>query len=355
MAFSGRIGIAFHRTLETLVLSPPASDDPQVIAEEARHRFLRELKAQEAKAQDSPRERFLPRDPERARMAAEAVISEATRLLADGATSRNAAPVTASRASEESMALSEAEFTSSFFTTLKGMLTSGKAEPTTETEVEVASKDGLLHGRIDRVERNECGVLLVDFKSAMRDDLPERYVRQLQLYAYLWHERRGEWPYAAQVIYPLTAATYSVVIEPEECLQKAAEAKSMLRTALEARDPFALAVPGDTCHICDFRPWCQAFWNWQRQEQSPGVALERSRLGFQGRVEKISLTDHVWRVQVRWRQTSVEFVAPEERFPQMKNVKAGSEIRCLDFHMHGLRHAPKAKIDGSSELFIVKE
>ena len=354
MAFSGRIGIAFHRTLETLVQSPPASDAPQAIAEEARHRFLHELKAQEAKAADSPRERFLPRDPERARMAAEAVIREASRLLAEGAANRSVGHLTPPQVSGEGNPLSDAKHPRPHFAKIGDVLTSGEAEPGAEIEVEVESRDGLLHGRIDRAERNERGTLLVDFKSAMRDDLPERYVRQLQLYAYLWHEQRGEWPYAAQVVYPLTAATYNVAVEPEECRRMAAEAKTLLRTALETRDPFALAVPGDTCQVCDFRPWCQAFWGWQSQEQSPGVALEHSRLGFQGCVEKIDLTDHVWRVQVRWRQTLVEFVAPEERFPQMKNVKVGCEIRCLDFHLHGLRYAPKAKIDGSSELFIVQ-
>ena len=81
-----------------------------------------------------------------------------------------------------------------------------------DTEVEIPVRDlkGLFYGRIDYAEHTPDGVILYAYKSALRDDLPERYERQLQLYAAMWHSTRGSWPIQAFVLYPLTGATHEV-------------------------------------------------------------------------------------------------------------------------------------------------
>lgn len=66
---------------------------------------------------------------------------------------------------------------------------------------------------------------LIDYKSALRADLPERYERQLQLYALLWHETFGEWPAEAYIVYPFTGATHKVAVDPAICLQVGHEAR----------------------------------------------------------------------------------------------------------------------------------
>lgn len=71
-----------------------------------------------------------------------------------------------------------------------------------EVEVPVRSKDGLFQGRIDRVEHTSDGTVIYDFKSALRDDLPSRYQRQIQLYSLMWHETRGDWPISGFVADP---------------------------------------------------------------------------------------------------------------------------------------------------------
>ena len=198
-----------------------------------------------------------------------------------------------------------------------------------------------------------AGVSLFDFKSAMREDLPERYMRQLQLYAYLWWEVYGEWPVAAHVVYPLTATTHEVPVDPGVCQDVAEEAKSVLRTALAAKSPDALAQPGDVCKVCEFRPWCKAFWRWQADEATQSVVLERADLGFEGVVEKITCAASYWRIQVRWREALVEIVAPEERFPQLRRASVGTTVRCLDMKLYGLRHSPKARVSEMSEIFLL--
>ena len=70
-------------------------------------------------------------------------------------------------------------------------------------------------------------------------------------------------------------------------------------------------------------------------------------------MEKIACADAHWRVHVRWRQSLVEIVAPEERFPQLKLVEVGVTIRCLDMRLHGLRHSLKVRLSEMSEIFVL--
>src|SRR5437660_4266897 len=83
ISFSGRVGTAFHRVLQSLLEQPPESTAPADMAAEARRRFLSELQQQEAKASQRPRERYLTRDQSRADAAVEAVMAEAQRLTRD--------------------------------------------------------------------------------------------------------------------------------------------------------------------------------------------------------------------------------------------------------------------------------
>lgn len=341
LGFAARVGTAFHRTVQSLMENPPASILTDQVAEDARQRFEYELKMQLAEATDRPREQGLPKDPKRVNLAIEAAIMEALRIV------REKHKTSKGRKNFENKALPEV---AALDFQLPG---TGRQAGTIEIEVPVQSKDGLFNGRVDRAEYREEGVRLIDYKSALRDDLPGRYERQLQLYAYMWHETRDEWPVDAQVCYPLTGSTHSVSVEREICNQVAEDARvlvSRLENTLSRSD---LATPGDTCQVCDFRPWCRPFWRWQNQEMSHSVALKRASVGFEGKIESITNANHYWKLLILWRNTKVQLVAPEERFPQLRNGQVGMAIRILDATLQGLRHAPKAVVTEVAEIFLV--
>src|SRR6266699_6837489 len=79
-AYAARVGIAFHRTLQSLAEHPIRSSNQSEVVEEAYHRFRHELGLQEAQKNDRPREQMLPRDEERVHRALESVAAEALRL-----------------------------------------------------------------------------------------------------------------------------------------------------------------------------------------------------------------------------------------------------------------------------------
>ncbi len=332
MSFDGRIGTAFHRTLEWLSEQHSYLESTDAAATEVREQFAKEVQAQEAKADARPRERGLPRKGARIHAAAEALLAAAHRVRG---TAR------ADRRSDKDVAEAEGR-------TLDG------AEGDAEVEVPVSSRDGLFTGRVDRVEYIPDGVRLIDYKSALRNDLPERYERQVQLYAAMWRDTRDEHPSEGLVAYPLVGTSHSVLVDPGTCDRVVGDYRELISSVEKERSACELAIPGDTCKICEFRPWCKPFWDWQGREANSSVALERASWGFEGVVESIKQIEHHWKLSVRWRKALVSIVAPVERFPQLTNVEVGSRLRVLEAPLRGQRYRPRATVTESSEIFVVE-
>ncbi len=221
-------------------------------------------------------------------------------------------------------------------------------------EIPVQSQDGLLAGRVDYAERLPTGIRLLDYKSALRDDLPERYERQLQLYALLWYETFGEWPAEAIVVYPFTGAMHRVSVDPETCQRVGDEARLLIKQLQEGLPAEQLATPGEVCTVCEFRPWCKPFWTWQAKHPNLSTALQDVALGFEGEIITLELKNYYWKVMVKWRDAEVRIVAPQERFPQLKKAHPGMRIRALDMRLHGQRYRPQAIVTESSEIFLVE-
>jgi hypothetical protein len=340
LGFAARIGSAFHRTLQSFSQFPLPTDSTDQTAVEARQRFARELQNQMAEAASRPRERGLPRDQARMDCAAEAAVAEALRIAGE-----NSVAVTRSRPIGEHSVSAGGD---------TPVLQSPNPTPAVEIEVPVQSADGLFRGRVDRAEHRPEGLRLVDYKSALRGDLPGRYERQVQLYAFLWHETRGEWPVAGLVLYPLTATTHPVTVEPTTCQQLATETVSLVKRTQTEPLLAQLALPGDVCQVCDFRPWCHPFWQWQSAESSPTEALYRAKLGFQGKLTRLELINHTWRLHIAWRKAEVRLVAPEERFPQLRQAQVGMQVKVMDTALRGLRHQPQAVVTEVTEIFVVQ-
>lgn len=345
MDFAGRVGTAFHITLQSLSEHPPGGNSEIEVAEEARHRFQAELEKQEKARAARPRERGLPRDEARVSRAAEAVIIEAQRSVR-----------TAPRIRQEG-ATGGAPFTGSL--RIDGGIgeplpSEGTKDETVEVEVPVASTDGLFRGRVDRAEHLQEGTRLVDYKSSVRDDLPGRYQRQLQLYSLMWHDTRGEWPVEGEVVYPLTSSAHRISVDPNSSQAVADEYRALISWLRQEPSVDNLAIPGDTCKVCEFRPWCRPFWRWQAAERNHAAALERAFLGFEGSISSIEVMDHYWKLMIYWRNIQVRVVAPVERFPQLKEASVDTRVRCLEMRLHGQRFQPQATVTEYSEIFLVQ-
>jgi len=340
-AYAARVGIAFHRTLQSLTEHPIGSSNPEVIVEEASRRFREELAIQEMQKSAHPREQMLARDEERVQRALESIKVEALRL--------------AEYFSGGSIALEPKQQRADVLNNSAISRITDSSERFVAVEIPVQSKDGLLTGRIDYEERlpNGC-VRLIDYKSALRADLPERYERQLQLYALLWHETFGEWPEEALVVYPLTGMVHKVAVDPAICQKVGHEARQIAQKLQEGFSAERLASPGTVCTVCEFRPWCRPFWMWQASHASHSLALEEAVHGFEGTILTLELKDYHWKVIVKWREAEIRIVAPQERFPQLKNARPGMRIRALEMRLHGHRYRPQAIVTENSEIFLVE-
>jgi hypothetical protein len=327
-----RIGLAFHRALQSLRAAPVERATPEAQAENARARFQQELSRQNALREAFPREQRLSFNEERVHRATEAVMLAADRLPP----APSPAPTAHLRPSQHSP------------------VSSGPGAPgTVEVEVPIQSTDGEFIGRVDLAEHRESGTRLIDFKSAFRDDLPPSYERQIQLYAWMWYQTRGVWPVEGQIIYPFTGRVHAISVEPQRCQEVAAEARQVVGQLAEGVPPSQLANPGETCKVCEFRPWCRPFWQWQAKTGSRRAALEQAALGFEGTVRTIGQQDQYWVLQVAWQGTDVQLATPAERFPHLKAVSPGMRLRILDTRLHGQMYQPRALVTEYSEIWRV--
>lgn len=335
VGFAARIGLAFHKTLESLYASTLDCSSPAAAANQAKLRMEQEIARQEELRNERPREQNLPKDETRINRALDAIIAEARKLALDqprfrGSHLQRAATVTEPTIPEIGIG---------------GVL----------IEVPVVSKDGLIAGRVDRVERSEQGIKLIDYKAALRDDIPERYERQLQIYSWLWQASYGEWPVEAQLVYPLTSRTYEVALDVRACKAVAKESKELIERSLKGTSVTQQATPGEVCQVCQFRPWCKPFWKYQSRVSSHRVALDKAYYGLEGEITSLSHNGDIWKVNIRWRNHNIRLVTPIERFPHLQRGRVGSHVRAMGMRLRGQMFRPRATANEWSELFIVTD
>jgi CRISPR/Cas system-associated exonuclease Cas4 (RecB family) len=243
------------------------------------------------------------------------------------------------------------------FSTLKQndyVLERDTPKPGVQTELKVTSKDKFFTGKIDRVERGEDNtVRLIDYKSALRDDVPERYQKQLQLYAYLWYETFGEWPIEAKLIYPFKNTEHTVLITPQICQEVAANYRAEIEKLVRQKEIASLANPSKVCEICEFRPWCKPFWHWQNQETNTMVARDRVAWGIEGVLQSISKASSTWKLELKWRNRLVSIFASQESFSHLKEAQPGITIRALGLTVLGNPAQPRFNATETSEIFLV--
>ncbi len=341
IGYAARIGTAVHQTIESLAKYPPTGANLEQRIEETRHRFADKMTIQDAEKAAHPCEQWLPKDEHRLDLAFEHLLKEVLRLSAIPDISE----VDYVSINEEPNLPIQQE-----------QIEQETPLPVTiESEVSVQSQDGKFIGRIDLIEHLAEGVVLYDYKFAARNDLPDRYVRQIQFYALLFYETRGVWPIRAQIIYPLVNTTYDIDINPTVCQQVGQESESLLDTMQKTKALEQLATPGEVCQICEFRPWCNSFWNWQSREKVQIAALQRASLGFEGEVASISLKDGHWKMLIYWRQMTIRLVAPMERFLHLHFIHEGMHVRVIDTHVHGSPMYMQARVTDKSEIYFIDD
>ena len=318
MDFAGRIGTAFHKGVESLSRDPLRSTNGTDAAFEARARFDQLIDHQRQLASTLQREQRLPQDEHRIQRAREAIMAEATRR-----------PLSPKRRRPSSPTLSA------------------------ETEVEVRSSDGMFRGFVDRAEHRSDGTHIIDYKSALRPDVPGRYKRQIQMYAAMWADTRGDWPVMGSLRYPAIAQSFDVPIDRGSCLATMSEARHTMEQLQTTDDVSAAATPGDPCRVCEFRPWCQPFWMYQREVAARTASLGQVGLGFEGPITSLQRTDSLVSLSVRWLRAELRVVVKPERFPQLMSVEVGDVVRGLDFDVRGVLTAPRALATDYSELYAV--
>lgn len=141
-------------------------------------------------------------------------------------------------------------------------------DPSQGVELELEGYDGRLRGKADVVLRDGDLVEIRDFKSgrvlAETGELSDGYKVQLLLYAALYEQNFGIWPYRL-VIDPLVREP--VLVEPDQLAARRAVEETLagvarFNTALEEGTLESLAQPSrDVCRFCPHTMRCEPFWH----------------------------------------------------------------------------------------------
>ena len=134
----------------------------------------------------------------------------------------------------------------------------------TGLEKPLADPDHRLRGRVDRIDRVDGGLRVVDIKSGkVTDGIQTAYRRQLLLYAVLVHADTGEWPKDIS-IEPVTGQPITIALDPAEALEAAAEVNDAIDSYNKHLDHNSIIAAAradpETCRLCPYRTMCAAYW-----------------------------------------------------------------------------------------------
>ena len=131
--------------------------------------------------------------------------------------------------------------------------------------IEKPVKTSTLSGKIDKVEKNDTDLIIVDFKTGKVIDentgqIKEEYVVQLNLYAHMYYAKEGEKATKLEII-DIDGNSYSVPIWSDYELQQTLNDVTDVINDLNSKKGINLAFPSDKCSRCNARMICSAYWN----------------------------------------------------------------------------------------------
>lgn len=341
LAFTGRIGTAIHRSIDRLATAGYTGDHATPEAMPIiRQVWAEEIEIQRQQAQGCPRDAGRPEPDDRIASGPAGILST-LRLMPTGGPPRPVEPAVAGSGGQP--------WNHDLVALQRGW----------EAVVEhpVQSSDGLFAGIVDRAERLQRGVRIVDTKSTTRPEVPDRYRRQLQLYAAMWNDSHPERPNKvaeAVLSYPLLGTQHPVSVKDADVTKTVAEAREAANLATQPTDDFtSLAKPGATCGICCWRPWCRPFQVWIHADGKAAEAQERSKFGWIGVVRRRSVQGDFLVLEAEWgRGDTCRFIIPPGLLPHLRDVEPGTTLLVLDTALSGqIKHA-RATAHGESEAFI---
>lgn len=148
-----------------------------------------------------------------------------------------------------------------------GLAASRSGDAHVAIEGTLTSRDGLLVGRPDEVVSTDAGACIIDYKSGRADvsNLLE-LEDQVHFYAGLWRDAFGTTPSQARIEFLVDRTHVEVAISPDKVERLMAEAAALARELEQDSQPTARV--GEHCRLCDYRPWCDAYWE-HRSELDP--------------------------------------------------------------------------------------
>lgn len=209
----------------------------------------------------------------------------------------------------------------------------------TPIETMLKSRDGLLHGKPDRVILSRSGPVIIDYKTGPLHDaeMLERYERQLLFYACLWHDCHGVLPVEGRLVNAIEQQEHRLKIDPAAVADLAADARQLARSLGDMPSPFEQANVGEHCRWCTFRPWCEPFWQSQRAHITLDSAEQATPSWecLEGQVEAVEThgneknnVRHFFSLTVG--QEIIEVSSDLQLHPHLSNLQPGDYVRVLD-------------------------
>jgi len=132
-------------------------------------------------------------------------------------------------------------------------------------ETTLVSKDRLIIGRPDMVIMTSEGPIIIDYKTGHFDqEYASIFEDQILFYSGLWQEIHGNYPILGRVEFLLDGNSVEISINKDKCISILAEVRK-IANILKPLEEKLKAVIGDHCVTCDYRPWCNAYWSYDRK------------------------------------------------------------------------------------------
>jgi RecB family exonuclease len=203
-------------------------------------------------------------------------------------------------------------------------------------ELDVATPDGLIVGRIDAVVPGPDGPVVRDYKSGAvfgpaetgAEVLREAYGIQLKLYAALFAATFEQWPSRLEIV-PLQGEAVPVAFEPAECvalLDEARTAVARVQELIAAHGPDAvgrLASPApEHCGWCQYRPACDPY---RRAAAADGAEWPRDRWGLVAEIRQLGNGRFLVRLASEGGDIAIRGLSPDpQRHPALRSLEPGA-------------------------------
>ena len=220
-------------------------------------------------------------------------------------------------------------------------------------EVPLTSTDGKLFGILDRVDRSNNRVRIIDYKSSLEatEKAIARARDQILFYAFLWLDYTGSWPDSGLAWFISANRSINIDIDQAASLAIADEILGFV-AGLDAFNSMAsdeVARPGEDCAYCSYRPWCNPFWDAQRISNS----LAGMRAGISGLVVSQTIHDGSCLIKLRSGDVYSDVRFEVDYFPQLINLAENTMIRVVSVEVAGTVGRPSIFLNERSEAFIV--